>query len=182
MVRRWVIRAELAVEDEDFRRLLTAIGTLTPEQLVTLDASIRARLVTATAAASISDEQPAASVAGRDSCASLADIDAPFAQAPVCPRCQGTAIGKMGLGQRPQVLSLHSVRRHIQHVVRDAACAAAQPRVVAWAWPGAARPDQLAQGGGAARYRSDHGVPPAAPVPLSAERLETEASNGHRRG
>jgi hypothetical protein len=34
----------MAGTDEDFRRLLTAIGTLTPAQLVALDASIRGNL------------------------------------------------------------------------------------------------------------------------------------------
>jgi transposase-like protein len=85
--------------DEDFGRVLAAIGTLTPAQLVTLDASIRSKLGTASVLLLSSAEQAAQPVLGSgadDGCASLADLDAQFAAAPICPHCQGTAIGKWG--------------------------------------------------------------------------------------
>lgn len=99
MLLRVEIRGETAVTDEDFRRLLAAIGTLTPVQLVTLDASIRGKLGTVTTAPASPDGQalqPAPDAAADDGCGSLADIDAQFAAAPVCPHCQGTVIGKWG--------------------------------------------------------------------------------------
>ena len=87
--------AEMAVTDEDFHKLLTAITALSQPQLTALDAAIRGRLGTATA-------QPAADEAPEDAgkpagdCASISDIEARFAAAPRCPHCQSTTVTKWG--------------------------------------------------------------------------------------
>jgi transposase-like protein len=99
MVLRDLIRAEMAMTDEEFRKLLATIGTLSPAQLVTLDASIRGRLVTAPASRDgVGGQQPgpASAPSADGGIASLADLDAQFAAAPVCPHCQGTKLGKWG--------------------------------------------------------------------------------------
>ena len=85
--------AELAVTDEDFHKLLTAIGALSQPQLTVLDATIRGRLGTATAGPA---EAPEDASKQSDGCASIADIEARFAAAPRCPRCQSAAVTKWG--------------------------------------------------------------------------------------
>jgi transposase-like protein len=96
MLRGDAILPEMVVTDEDFRRLLMAIGTLTPAQLVTLDATIRGQISAAPAVSEAVAGAPDGAAKEDEGCTSLADIDAQFAAAPVCPHCQGTVLGKWG--------------------------------------------------------------------------------------
>jgi len=88
------------VTDEDFHKLLAAIGALSPPQLTALDAAIRGKLDGATAQRGVAAEarQDAGQPAG--DCASAADIEARFAAAPRCPHCQSAAIAKWGSANR----------------------------------------------------------------------------------
>lgn len=69
--------------DEDFRKLLGAVGNLTQSQLVALDAAVRNELCTAAAWQG-------------DGCASISEIEAQFAAEPSCPHCQSAKTSKWG--------------------------------------------------------------------------------------
>jgi len=100
MIIRDATSAEMVVTDEDFQRLLDAIGALTPGQLAALDGAIRSRLDAAPAqpavATGIADEASSTADKPADGCASIGDIDARFAAEPRCPHCQSIDIGKWG--------------------------------------------------------------------------------------
>jgi transposase-like protein len=86
----------MVVTDGDFQRLLAAIGTLSQAQLDVLRAAIEARLPPP---ATPEKTPPASgeSKAEPDSGLGLvAEIEARFADAPVCPACQSREIGKWG--------------------------------------------------------------------------------------
>lgn len=100
--------------DEDFQRLLRALASLLPAQLVALDAAVRGQmavvearitgapasspeLVAAPSAASGPQSVSEAAIAAPTIAApTIAAIEARFAQAPQCPHCQSTAIKKWG--------------------------------------------------------------------------------------
>lgn len=86
--------------DEDFHKLLSAIGALSHAQLATLDATIRGKLCAATAGplAVAKACEDAGHLAG--DCASIKDIEAHFASAPHCPHCQSAEIAKWGSANR----------------------------------------------------------------------------------
>lgn len=92
--------------DEDFGRLLAALAVLSPTQLVALERAIAAHRSTSTAGASSSSEAPPPSAALEPTIAtppppaSIADIEARFAAAPVCPHCQAREVGKWGTANR----------------------------------------------------------------------------------
>ncbi len=88
--------AEMAVTDEDFHKLLTAIAALSQPQLTALDAAIRGRLGTATAQPAAADKAPEDAGKPAGDCASISDIEARFAAAPRCPHCQSTTVTKWG--------------------------------------------------------------------------------------
>lgn len=92
--------AEMAVIDEDFHKLLAAIGALSQPQLTVLDAAIRDKLGAATAQPPVAAK--AAENAGEpaDGCPSIADIETRFAAALRCPHCQSAAIAKWGSANR----------------------------------------------------------------------------------
>jgi transposase-like protein len=87
--------------DLDFDRLLTVVGELSVAQLVTLDAAVRGRLAVprprhddaATEVPAADATAPAAEPADVG-VTSVADIEARFALAPVCPHCQGSKVIK----------------------------------------------------------------------------------------
>lgn len=86
----------------NFQRLLTSVGMLSRAQLVTLDAAVRGRLampeprqVGAAPETAASDAPPISdppTVEADPGVASITDIEARFARAPVCPHCQGTHV------------------------------------------------------------------------------------------
>ena len=91
------MRAEMVVTDEDFRRFLTNVGVLSADQLVALDAAIKARR----------DVRPGPSTGPEietpppaDECATIADIETRFAAAPKCPQCGSGRVGKWGSANR----------------------------------------------------------------------------------
>lgn len=88
--------------DRDFQKLLDAIGALSRVQLGTLDAAIRARLAAAPALPPTVSPQPSsdAAAAVADISGTIAEIEARFAAAPVCPHCAATAIKKWGSANR----------------------------------------------------------------------------------
>jgi transposase-like protein len=89
MILSGAILAEMVMTDEDFQKLLTAIGVLPPPQLAALEAAIWGRLCAAA-------EASAGAVKPAGDCASIADIEARFAAAPRCPHCQSAAVAKWG--------------------------------------------------------------------------------------
>jgi transposase-like protein len=101
----------MAVTDEDFHKLLAAIGALSQPQLAAMDAAIRGRLCGATAQPSVAGEARAVIGEPARDCTSIADIEACFAAAPRCPHCQSITAGKWG--------SANGMRRY-----RCKACAA----------------------------------------------------------
>ena len=86
---------EMAVTEKDFARLLARIEALSQAQMLALDAAIRGRLNSAS-----QQLAPSAGLAGEaaaaEGLASIAAIEARFAAAPVCPRCQSSDAGKWG--------------------------------------------------------------------------------------
>jgi len=94
------ILAEIAVTDEDFQKLLTAVGVLSQPQLTVLDAAIRGKLGAATAQRAVSAEAPEDAGKPAGDRTSIADIETRFAAALHCPHCQSTAIAKWGLANR----------------------------------------------------------------------------------
>lgn len=82
--------------DEDFQRLLATVGGLTPAQLVTLDAAVRGRIGTASAATAGVAPGSSEGDGAAEGCASIADIEARFARAPCCPHCGSSEVGKWG--------------------------------------------------------------------------------------
>ena len=100
---------EAVVVDEDFQRLLRALASLLPAQLVALDAAVRGQMAVVKAritGAPASSPEPVAApsaASGPQSVSeaaiaapTIAAIEARFAQAPQCPHCQSTAIKKWG--------------------------------------------------------------------------------------
>ena len=89
-------RAEMVVSDEDFLRLIGCIGLLSHAQLAALNAAIRDRseavaaLPAGVPVAPDMATEPAACVA------SVAAIEARFAAEPRCPHCQSAGVGKWG--------------------------------------------------------------------------------------
>ena len=77
--------------DEDFHKLLVAIEALSLPQLTALDAAIRGKL-------GAGMDRPAVEAASepQGECASIADIEACFAAAPLCPHCQSAKVTKWG--------------------------------------------------------------------------------------
>jgi transposase-like protein len=94
------ILLEIAVTDEDFDKLLAAIGALSELQLTALDAAIRGRLGSATAQAAAAAEIPEDPGKPAGDCTSIAEIETRFAAALRCPHCQSTAIAKWGSANR----------------------------------------------------------------------------------
>src|SRR5271166_750180 len=94
------IPAGTAMTDEDFHKLLAAVEALSQPQLTTLDATIRDRLCAATAhlPAAAKTSENTGKLAG--DCASITDIEAHFAWAPLCPHCQSAEIAKWGSANR----------------------------------------------------------------------------------
>lgn len=95
------------MSDDDFQRLLTSMQALLPSQLVALDAAVRTLIATRSAPASTTP--PTVSPAPVDappapappcSASAIAEIEARFAAAPVCPKCASTAIKKWGSANR----------------------------------------------------------------------------------
>jgi len=90
------------VEDE-FQRILSALATLLPAQLVALETAVRGQMAAVTAQIASAPAPLAVSPAplGPMSLApvvtpSIAAIEAQFARAPRCPHCQSTSIKKWG--------------------------------------------------------------------------------------
>ena len=105
-----VIRVGMVVTDEDFRKLMAGLPMLSVPQLAALDAAVKARMATGPivpspsptpppelpAPAVMPSSAPAASIGSTtatigkpdEGCASVADIEAWFATAPVCPHCR----------------------------------------------------------------------------------------------
>ena len=91
------MRAEMVVTDEEFRKFLTTLGALLPDQLVALDAAIKARRdVRPVPPAEPEIETPPPA----DECATIADIETHFAAAPICPQCGSDRVGKWGPANR----------------------------------------------------------------------------------
>lgn len=93
----------MAVDDRDFHTLLATVSDLSVAQLVTLDAAVRSRLARPEpcqdeAAIRASPDAPPVSGPAAGSAdagaSSIADIEARFAEAPVCPHCDGTTLIK----------------------------------------------------------------------------------------
>lgn len=88
----------------DFHKLLASVAELTVAQLVTLDATVRGRLarpepdrkdaVSECAPADASRPSGTTPTPADPGVASVADIEARFALAPVCPHCQGSKVIK----------------------------------------------------------------------------------------
>ena len=95
-----ITRAEVVVTDEDFLRLLTGIGVLSPAQLAALDAAIKSRLGAALAQAEVDVERPHEVDKPADGQAAIADIEARFAHQPHCPHCQSADVVKWGSANR----------------------------------------------------------------------------------
>src|SRR5450755_2877462 len=99
MIRRVEDRGEMAVSDEDFQRLLSAVDALSPAQIAVLAAALHGRPLPALPESSAPrsagiPETPAAGAGSID------DIEARFAADPCCPSCQSKAIGKWGSANR----------------------------------------------------------------------------------
>src|SRR5271169_6333335 len=92
--------AEMIVTDEDFHKLLIAIGALPQPQLTALDAAIRSRLGSAAAERAVAAETPEEAGKPGGDCTSIADIETRFAAALHCPHCQSTQIAKWGSANR----------------------------------------------------------------------------------
>lgn len=84
------------MSEEDFLRLLGAIGALSQAQLVALDVAVRGRIGATVAAASGTAETPEMTAGAGEGCASIADIEARFAHDPHCPHCRSERVGKWG--------------------------------------------------------------------------------------
>jgi transposase-like protein len=94
----------MAMDDLGFQRLLASVGVLSRAQLVTLDATVRGRLAMpqpyqdgAGTEAKAADAPPTSgpTAAPTDmAVTSVADIEARFADTPVCPHCQNSQIIK----------------------------------------------------------------------------------------
>jgi transposase-like protein len=91
-----VILAEAAMTDEDFEKLLAAIGTLSQPQLAALGAALGERLSAAAVPATPTAEAVEAAGGPADSCASITDLETRFAAGPRCPHCQSGQIAKWG--------------------------------------------------------------------------------------
>lgn len=102
MIIRDATRAGMVVQDVDFRKLLADVGALSPAQLVALEAAVKARLGAGPGHSSAPPPTvPPGQPPGRPSepdagCASIDDIEARFALAPVCPHCQSERVVKWG--------------------------------------------------------------------------------------
>ena len=96
---REVIRGEMVVNDEDFRKLLAAIAALSPVQRAALSEALQATSRSATAPPDgdtppSSKAEPTADTAPVNQ---IADIEQRFAADPVCPKCQSVEnVGKWG--------------------------------------------------------------------------------------
>lgn len=92
--------------DRDFQRLLDSVAALSPVQLGLLDAALKARLAPGAAMPAPAPPAPQPPVAARPAAAaspvagSIAEVEARFAAAPVCPKCAATAIKKWGWANR----------------------------------------------------------------------------------
>lgn len=82
--------------DEDFQRLLATVGGLSQAQLVSLAAAVRGRVGAASAALPAAVEAASPVDATAEGCASVADIEARFADHPCCPHCGSSDLGKWG--------------------------------------------------------------------------------------
>lgn len=82
--------------DEDFQRLLSAVGGLSQGQLVALDAAVRGRIGAASVASPAAVEGTGRNEATAEVCGSVADIEARFAIDPQCPHCGSGTIAKWG--------------------------------------------------------------------------------------
>ena len=82
--------------DKDFAGLLARIEALSQAQMVALDAAIRGRLNAAPQQPAAVAEPVGETAATAEGLASIADIEARFAAAPVCPHCQSSEVVKWG--------------------------------------------------------------------------------------
>lgn len=90
------IRGEVVVSEEDFRRLLAAVGDLSQQQRDALVAAIRATSEAATAETAPGAFAPAVTDEPSHGISSIADIEARFAVEPACPHCAAKAVTKWG--------------------------------------------------------------------------------------
>ena len=93
---RVVSYAEMTVTEKDFARLLAGIEALPLAQLVALDAAIRGRLNRGHEPTEASADPVARGTPAAEGLASIADIEARFAVAPLCPHCQSAEVSKWG--------------------------------------------------------------------------------------
>jgi transposase-like protein len=100
MVVRGSIRAEIVVTNEEFQRLLVCVGALSDVQLTALDAAIKNRLDVAAVRTAVAVEASCEVQTLADGNASIASIEARFAVAPRCPRCQSADVVKWGQANR----------------------------------------------------------------------------------
>jgi transposase-like protein len=96
MIRRVAFRGEVVVTEEDFHRLLAAVGVLSPEQRDTLVAAIAAMGEAATAEPALDAPGPAATDEPTRDVGPIADIEARFAREPACPHCGAKAVTRWG--------------------------------------------------------------------------------------
>ena len=82
--------------DEDFQRLLSAVGSLSRAQIASLDAVVRARLTEVAAAVAPTPVDVTATSDAARVTVGLAEIEARFSVAPRCPHCHSDRIGKWG--------------------------------------------------------------------------------------
>lgn len=95
----------MVVTDEDFRKLLAGLPTLSVAQLAALDAAVKTRMSAGTTTppppsvprpSPTPSGEPVAAVTDAG-CGSVGDIEARFAAAPLCPHCRsGTRVIKWG--------------------------------------------------------------------------------------
>lgn len=94
----------MVVTDEDFQKLLACIGSLSQGQLDLLDAAVKARHARASMTASTPAAPPPSLTVPTSEPADIrgpiVEIEARFAAAPICPKCQSTTIGKWGSANR----------------------------------------------------------------------------------
>ena len=86
--------------DEDFRRLLGNVGALSSSQLAALDAAVKAQLDAGPVPPAPGIEPKIETPPPADDNATIADIEARFAGAPICPQCGCDRVGKWGSANR----------------------------------------------------------------------------------
>ena len=163
----------------DFHKLLASVAELTVAQLVTLDATVRGRLarpepdrtdaVSECAPADASRPSGTTPTPADPGVASVADIEARFALAPVCPHCQGSKVIKWNTSSRLQRYQCKPCDRTF-NALTGTPFAQLHKRELWLPRAGAGRRHLAQKSRRAPRGRFDHGFPLAASISRGAER------------